>query len=125
MAVQLTNLFVYLLLILGALLMLIAAIGVVRMPDLLLRSSAASKATTLGAASLLLATALAFGELGITGRMLAVIAFLFLTTPVATHMLARAATRCGVVLWQGTVNELPKTPTTIETHEARPALGSD
>jgi multisubunit Na+/H+ antiporter MnhG subunit len=26
---------------------------------------------------------------------------------VATHMLARAATRCGVVLWQGTVNELP------------------
>ena len=107
MATQLINLLVYLLLTFGALLMLIAAIGVVRMHDLLLRSSAASNATTLGAAALLLATAFAFADMGITGRMLAVIAFLFVTTPVATHMLARAATRCGVLLWQGTVNELP------------------
>ncbi|MCE7979843.1 MAG: Na+/H+ antiporter subunit G [Caldilinea sp. CFX5] len=125
MAVQLTNLLIYLLLTFGALLMLIAAIGVVRMPDLLLRSSAASKATTLGAAALLLATAFAFGDMGISSRMVAVIAFLFLTTPVATHMLARAATRCGVVLWPATVNELPKPLPVIETNETRPALGTD
>ncbi|MEZ4733196.1 MAG: monovalent cation/H(+) antiporter subunit G [Caldilineaceae bacterium] len=110
MATLLSNLIVYLFLLVGALLMLIAAIGLVRMPDLLLRASATSKATTLGGTTILLATALAFGDLGVTSRIVAVIAFLFLTTPVATQMVARAAAHCGVVLWPGTVvNELPTT----------------
>jgi multicomponent Na+:H+ antiporter subunit G len=87
----------------GAFFMFVAAIGIVRMPDLFLRMSATSKAATLGAASILLATAVYFNDLGIASRALATIFFLLLTTPIAAHILGRAAYLTGTPLWDGTV----------------------
>ena len=71
------------LLLLGVALMWIAAIGMLRMPDLYLRISVSSKGATLGVASLMLAGALYFGELGASSRALAVIVFMMVTAPVA------------------------------------------
>jgi len=91
------------LLILGATFMLLAAVGVVRMPDLFTRMQTTTKSATLGAGCMLLAAAFYFGELGVTTRALAVIAFLFLTAPVAAHMIGRAAYFVGVPLWEKTI----------------------
>ncbi|MBI1992810.1 MAG: monovalent cation/H(+) antiporter subunit G [Deltaproteobacteria bacterium] len=91
------------LLLAGATFMLLAAVGVVRMPDLFTRMQTTTKSATLGAGSMLLAAALYFGDLGVTTRALAVISFLFLTAPVAAHMIGRAAYFVGVPLWKETI----------------------
>ncbi|MEW5867635.1 MAG: monovalent cation/H(+) antiporter subunit G [Chloroflexota bacterium] len=95
------------LLLLGAIFMLLASIGLVRMPDLYLRMSAATKAATLGAGLILSGAAMFFSDLGISSRAIATIVFLLITAPVSAHMLARAAFFNGVPLWEGTkINEL-------------------
>jgi multicomponent Na+:H+ antiporter subunit G len=91
------------LLLIGAIFMFVAGIGILRMPDLYTRMSATTKVATLGVGSTLLAVAVYFGELGITSRSLATIAFVLLTAPVAAHMIGRAAYFGGVPLWRGTV----------------------
>ena len=89
----------------GAIFGLLAAIGIVRLPDLYTRMQAAAKAGTLGVGCSVLAVAVHFGELGITTRALLVVGFLFLTAPVAAHMIGRAAYRSGVPLWEGSVQD--------------------
>jgi len=86
----------------GALFALVAALGVVRLPDVLIRMHASTKAGTLGCGLILVAVAVHFGETGIVARALAAIVFLVLTAPVAAHMIGRAAYRTGVPLWHGT-----------------------
>jgi multicomponent Na+:H+ antiporter subunit G len=91
----------------GSVLMLLASLGLLNLPDVYTRLSATSKASTLGAACLLLAGGVYFHEVGLTSRALATIAFLFLTAPVAAHMIGRAAYVTRVPLWEGTkVDEL-------------------
>lgn len=91
------------LLIVGGLAMLLAGVGILRMPDLFMRMQSATKASTLGAGCSLLAVAVHFGELGVTTRALLIIAFLFLTAPVAAHVIARAAYATGVRLWEASL----------------------
>jgi multicomponent Na+:H+ antiporter subunit G len=87
----------------GAFFMLVGALGVIRLPDLYMRVSAATKASTLGAGFCLLSLATHFGELGITSRSLATIAFVIITAPVAAHLISKVAYLSGVVLWKGTI----------------------
>lgn len=91
------------LVILGGLFMLLAGVGVARMPDMFMRMQAATKAATLGVGCMLLAVAFHFGDLGVATRAVLVTAFMFLTAPVAAHVIARAAYSVGVPLWQGTI----------------------
>ncbi len=91
------------LMIVGAFFMVMAGLGVLRMPDLFLRMSASSKASTLGSGALLLAVAVHFGSVGVTTRAVATIVFLLLTTPIAAHMLGRAGYFVGVKLVETTV----------------------
>ena len=87
---------------LGAGLVLLASIGVLRFPDVLTRANAASKATGLGLAILLVGVAVEVGTpRGWTVLGLAV-ALQLVTTPAAGHVLARAAYRSGAPLWEGT-----------------------
>jgi multicomponent Na+:H+ antiporter subunit G len=81
------------LLLLGALFSLVAAIGVVRLPDLFTRMHAASKAGPVGTGLVLLAVAIVSADAGVTLRAVAGFVFLLLTTPVAAHLLARASYR--------------------------------
>ena len=87
----------------GAIFMLLAAVGVLRMPDLFTRMQPATKGTTLGIACTLLAVAVHFGDSSVTTRALATIAFFFLTAPVTAHLIGRASYFVGVPLWNGTV----------------------
>jgi multicomponent Na+:H+ antiporter subunit G len=91
------------LLISGTVFVFIAALGVLRMPDLMMRMSTTTKAATLGVGMILVAVALAFRDGSVTIRAMGVVAFLLLTAPVAAHMLGRAAHLAGVPLWAGTV----------------------
>lgn len=79
----------------GALLMLLAGIGIVRMPDVYTRMQASAKASTFGAGLLLLAVTFHFQDLDVTVRALATIAFIFLTVPVSAQLISRAAYRTG------------------------------
>lgn len=80
----------------GAIFMLVAALGVFRLPDLLTRMHAATKAGTLGAGLLLVAVAIFYGELSLTARAVATILFLLLTAPVSAHAIGRASYYSGV-----------------------------
>jgi multicomponent Na+:H+ antiporter subunit G len=88
-----------LVLLAGSLLMLLAALGAVRMPDLLMRMHATTKAGALGSGLIMLAVAVFFGSAEVWARVLAIIAFIMLTAPVAAHIIGRAGYFVGVPLW--------------------------
>ena len=94
---------VALLLVSGALFMLLAGVGLVRLPDLYTRMSATSKAATLGASLVLLGAASHFGTAAAAGKAVVVVAFLFLTAPLAAHAIGRAGYRRRSPLWEGTI----------------------
>ncbi len=100
-----TTVLASLLAVFGTAFMILAGVGIIRLPDLYCRASATTKAATLGIGCLLAATAIHFGDLRVTTRVLATIAFLFLTAPVAAHLIGRAAYRSNAPLWQGTVRD--------------------
>jgi multicomponent Na+:H+ antiporter subunit G len=91
-----------LLLIIGSLFCLVAAVGMLRLPDTLIRMHAATKAGTLGAGCILAAEAVVADELGTTMKAVAVIVFLLLTMPVAAHLISRAAYHRGIRLFDKT-----------------------
>ena len=90
------------LLVLGSLFSFVAALGMLRLPDTVIRMHAATKAGTLGAGLILIGEAFFYAELGITLRALAAITFLLLTAPVAAHLIGRAAYYSNVKLWHKT-----------------------
>jgi multicomponent Na+:H+ antiporter subunit G len=90
------------LLVSGSLFSLVAALGMLRLPDTIIRMHAATKAGTLGAGLILIAEAAFYQELGVTLRALAAITFLLLTAPVAAHLIGRAAYYSGIKLWKKT-----------------------
>lgn len=90
------------LLVLGAAFILLAGVGLVRMPDIFLRMTCNAKSSTLGIGLLLLALAVHFSQLDVSGRALATIGFIILTTPVASHRIGRVAYLDGAELWEGT-----------------------
>ena len=93
------------LLIIGASFLFLASVGLLRMPDLFMRMSAATKGTTLGVGCMLLAVGVHFPGFGITARAIAGILFFFTTTPVAAHMIGRAGYFIGVPLWDKSVRD--------------------
>lgn len=86
------------LVLLGAALAFVAALGLFRLPDLYTRMHAASKAGTGGSGLLLLAVAIHSGEADTWIKCLLAIVFFFLTAPVSAHLLAKAAVRHGQAL---------------------------
>ena len=97
-----TEIITALLVLAGGLFSLAAAVGVLRLPDVLIRMHASTKAGTLGCGLILVAVAVHFGDTDIVARAVMAIVFLLLTAPVAAHMIGRAAFRTGVPLWHGT-----------------------
>lgn len=89
----------------GASFMLIAALGVLRFPDLFMRLHASTKSATLGVGCLMVAASLEFQTLTVVTRAVAVVVFLFLTAPVGAHVLGRAAYFARVPLWEGTLSD--------------------
>ncbi len=90
-------------LLVGAAFMLLAALGVLRMPDLFTRLQATSKATTLGVGCLMIGVAIHFGEFGTVLRACVIVLLFFVTAPIAAHVVARAAYFLGSDLWEHTI----------------------
>lgn len=91
--------------LIGATFMLISALGVWRMPDLLTRMHATTKAGVLGAGLMLLGLLFQFPELDVLVRVVAIVAFTVLTSPIAAHVIGRAGYFIGVPLWEGTLKD--------------------
>jgi multicomponent Na+:H+ antiporter subunit G len=86
--------------LIGGAFALIAGLGILRLPDVLIRMHASTKAGTLGSGLILAAVALFFQDAGMTAKVVLAVLFLMLTAPIAAHMIGRAAVRQGVPLWK-------------------------
>lgn len=75
----------------GAALVLLAGVGVLRFPDLYSRMHAATKAATLG--FLLVAVGTAIELEGNLAKLVLAVLLVFITAPVAAHLLGRSAYR--------------------------------
>ena len=115
------------LLLIGSLFVLVAAVGVLRLPDLLMRMHAATKAGTLGAGLLLIAVAVSIPDTSVLARALPTFVFLLLTAPIAAHVIARAAYYTGKArLWQRTcvdelADDLQRSSADTDAVQPRPA----
>lgn len=101
-----TEILAALLLVLGAVISLIAAIGVARLPDAFLRMHAATKAGVVGAGLMLVGAGLAFGGGDAWLRVGLIVVFLLVTVPISSHALGRAAYIGGAPLWPGSKDAL-------------------
>ncbi|HWK97065.1 MAG TPA: monovalent cation/H(+) antiporter subunit G [Pseudolabrys sp.] len=123
-----TNVLSALFLLAGGTICLIAALGVLRLPDFFLRMHAATKAGVTGAGLVLIGVAFAEPSVGMSLKVALAITFLLLTTPVAGHLLARAGYVAGVPLWGGTyqdelAGELPRGKFEVPAARARARRG--
>lgn len=98
-----TNILIVIFATLGAVFALLAAIGILRMPDTFLRISVNTKAATLGVGLLLGAAALYFGDFAVSTRVQAIIIFIVLTAPVGAHLIARTSYFLGNKMWKSSV----------------------
>ncbi len=94
--------------LIGVFFVVVSSVGLVRLPDLYTRVHAGGKSGTLGIIGVLLGAGVFFlSDLRVVFKMLLLIAFFFITAPVAAHMLDRAALLTGVKPMEGTSpNEL-------------------
>jgi multicomponent Na+:H+ antiporter subunit G len=81
--------------IVGALFSMVAALGIVRLPDLYTRMHSGSKAGTVGSGLTLLAIALVSFDGAVILRALLGFVFFMLTAPISAHLLARASYIAG------------------------------
>lgn len=84
----------------GALLILAAAIGVLRLPDVLCRSHAVAKALTLGIFLMLLGLWVDQGEKQTALKILLAIFFQVVTIPVGSHLVALLAFEKDLPRWR-------------------------
>ncbi len=104
---MMNEVFAAILMVIGSLFCLVSAVGMLRLPDTLMRMHAATKAGTLGTGLIVVAAAIFTNELGTTLKAIAVIVFLLLTAPVAAHLIGRAAYHRGIHLFDKTwIDEL-------------------
>jgi len=90
------------LMLLGAVFMLISAIGMIRLPDFYIRNSASTKSVVLGVLLILLGVGLHYNEILIFIEIFAILFFIFLISPLAAHIIARAAVITKVAFWEKT-----------------------
>jgi multicomponent Na+:H+ antiporter subunit G len=86
----------------GVAFMVIASVGLLKMPDFYIRMSAITKAASLGLGFIVLGVGVYFHTAIILVKVLAIIFFVFLTSPVSAHVIARAALRDKVPFWKKT-----------------------
>lgn len=90
---SLLELLLSVLILIGAAFTLIGSLGLLRLRDFYSRLHGPTKATTLGVGSLLIASAVFFShqDEGLSLHEVLVTLFLFITAPVAAHLMAKAA----------------------------------
>ncbi len=92
-----TDVIVLVLILLGALLCLTAAIGLLRFRDVPTRLHAATKPQVLGLVLICIAIALASGTWQVAAFLVPVVLIQFATAPLSAHMVGRQAYRNGTI----------------------------
>lgn len=90
------------LILMGVTFMFIATIGLLRLPDFYIRMSAITKGATLSVGLILLGLGIYFNQPDIMLKVLAIIVFTFITSPVAAHVIGRTAVRNKSPFWTKT-----------------------
>jgi len=103
----------------GSVFVLLAGIGIIRMPDTYLRLAVTTKAATLGIGLLLIAGAIHSNDLAITVKILAIILFILLTAPVSAHLIGRTSYLSNIKLWKNSVMDDLKDKYDPTTEELR------
>jgi multicomponent Na+:H+ antiporter subunit G len=91
------------LVLLGSVFLLLGGLGLVRMPDVYNRIQAGTKATTLGAMTVILGTA--FLQPAVAAKAVVLIVFIALSNPISSSSIARSAYRSGVGLGDAAVRD--------------------
>ncbi|SHI19266.1 monovalent cation/H(+) antiporter subunit G [Ferrimonas marina] len=92
-------------LLIGTFFVIVASVGLLRLPDLFIRMHAATKAGTVGLAFLLLPVAITLQEVTVTSRIVSILFFILITAPVAAHLLGKAMMQKGYKIWRGNPDE--------------------
>ena len=92
------------LVLLGAVFLFSAGLGMLRMPDAFTRIQAGTKASTLG--NMLVLAGIAVYHPGWTLKLVIIIYFVLLTNPISSHALARAAHAIGIPMTGPTVTDV-------------------
>lgn len=95
------------LILLGSILSIISAIGIIRFPDIYSRAHAATKTTTVAVLITLIGVFIYFffAEGFVSIRLILGILFVFLTAPVSGHLILRASYRAGVKMADSTIED--------------------
>jgi len=92
--------FIYLLqwtlIVIGSTFVIIGGVGLIRFPDLFTRFHAAGVTDTLGAGCIIAGLMIQAGFTLVCFKLFLILVFLFITSPTATHALAKAALHGGV-----------------------------
>lgn len=75
----------------GVFFILVAAVGLIRLPDIFTRIHAATKATSFGLLFILAGLAIFFGSITVIIKSILLIIFIYLTAPLAASVIARSA----------------------------------
>jgi len=105
------------LLAVGLFFLLVAVVGILRLPDFYSRLHAMGKCDTAGLVLVLVGLAILSGDLIVAIKLGFLAAFLSLANPTAIHALARAALRAGLPVWQPP-NQLPRHPSDPPLNQA-------
>lgn len=89
------------LVVIGALFALSGGVGLLRFPDFYTRVHAVGVTDSAGAGLILVGLLLQVPDWGVAARLVLILLFLLLTSPTATHALARAARKDDVSVWVG------------------------
>ncbi|QDY46868.1 Na+/H+ antiporter subunit G [Planococcus glaciei] len=107
METTIVNILIIILISVGVIFSVVTALGLVRLPDVYTRTHAASKSSTLGVMCILGGTFIHFWLLEdhFNPQLVIAIAFLFITSPVAGHLIGRASYMSGIPLAEETVRD--------------------
>ena len=100
-----TEIIISVLLLLAAVVIVLASIGILRMPDLPTRMHATTKSGVLAIILIMVAVGIYFWRVDIMARVLAIIFFTLVTAPIAAHAIGRAGYLSGITLWSETVRD--------------------
>ncbi|MGY4793540.1 Na+/H+ antiporter subunit G [Lysinibacillus sp. FSL K6-0057] len=109
------------LILIGSIVSVISAFGMIRLPDVYTRSHAATKSSTLSVLTCLLGAFIYFWvhDGFVSVRLILGILFVFVTAPVAGHLICRAAYRSHVPLAEGSGEDELKSKLFPEEHSIK------
>ena len=84
----------------GVLFGILGSIGVITFPDVYTRLHASSKCSTTAVVSVLIAALFLSGFSAMTGRLLVILLFFLITSPIGAHIIGHRAWSGGVIPWR-------------------------